>query len=425
MDAGSVLCARSRWRPTSSSFDLTCERRSNFLSADVAVKFLSDEVAHDESVRERFLREARALAKLRSPHVVRVHDYGVHEGQPYLVMEYLQGENLEQHIDRVGRLSPCQTAAICRGVAKALQEAHDRGIVHRDVKCGNIFLARDAGKTVVKLVDFGLVLRAQEGAEPDLTRVGAMLGTAGYMSPEQFRDCRRVDHRTDLWALGVVCYECLTGCAPFQARNLPMLAVAICDGPTPRPSAVCGLPEGVDAWFERALCRDREGRFQSAEEMARTMASWAAPPSSLAPHSESIRPEASATQAPPARTLFAAAVVVIALVALGLGGARWQSGVHPSEAGAVGFGMVAHEVRSATAVGTGDASTVAHVLALPPPTAPENVEEAPEPSPNPKRGVTLSTAAERHARLDAGRDAESSEIARVDPDPWESFRSRY
>jgi serine/threonine-protein kinase len=242
------------------------------LRTQVVVKFMSAELAlHSEAV-ERFSREAAAAAQVRSPHVVQMLDHGVTPaGVPFIVMEMLEGHDLARHLEMHGRLSLPQTAEIVAQVCKALGRAHERGIVHRDIKPDNIFLCEvGGGETFVKLLDFGI---AKGGNVPlggsSGTRTGAMIGTPFYMSPEQIVGAKSIDHRTDLWSLGVVAYQCVVGAKPFQADTFGALAIAIHSGPVPAPSAVdAALPPGFDAWFARACARDPAARFGGAKELA-------------------------------------------------------------------------------------------------------------------------------------------------------------
>jgi serine/threonine-protein kinase len=174
----------------------------------VAVKLLLGN-AINAHVRQRLLQEARAAARIQHPNVVDVLDVAVDpDAGPFLVMELLDGESLEDRLVRDGALSFGEVASLLRPVAEALQLAHDAGIVHRDIKPSNIFLHTDArGEVTPKLVDFGIA-RADG---PRITRSGVMAGTVGYMAPEQMHDAKRADQRSDIWSLAVVVYECFAG----------------------------------------------------------------------------------------------------------------------------------------------------------------------------------------------------------------------
>ncbi len=245
------------------------------LGSDVAIKFLNRDVSADATARERFMREARTIAKIRSPHVVQVHDFGFHEEHAYLVMEYLAGETLDARLERMGTLPVEQVVRICTHIAKALQKAHDAGIIHRDIKPANVFLVDYGDEEIAKVVDFGIV-KATDGAPVSsrmntLTQTGSLLGTPYYMSPEQIQDSVNVGHQADLWALGVIAYESVVGRLPFTAPNFAQLVVAICHGTVPVPSTITPVPPAFDAWVARALDRDPSRRFQSAKELAREL----------------------------------------------------------------------------------------------------------------------------------------------------------
>jgi serine/threonine-protein kinase len=239
------------------------------LQAPVAVKLIDRDAVPDEDTVARFLREAKAAAALRSPHVVQIIDYGVDKGTPFMVMELLEGENLAQRLKRVRRLSRQETARILTHVGRAMQRAHEAGIVHRDLKPDNVFLIRNGDEELAKVLDFGVakVEQAALGPEGTRTRTGSILGTPFYMSPEQAQGNKTVDHRTDLWALGVIAFECLTGKRPFYSEGLGDLVLTICVRDLPVPSDVAPVPLGFDAWFGKACARDPEHRFQSSREM--------------------------------------------------------------------------------------------------------------------------------------------------------------
>ncbi len=238
------------------------------LTSDVAVKLMSPAIAAQPEALQRFLREARAAAKLSSLHVVKVFDYGVDGQTPFIAMELLEGESLRERLDREGALSPATTAWVLRHAGRALSKAHGEGIVHRDLKPENLFIAKQE-EEILKVLDFGVAKLAgtASGMPTTSTRTGALLGTPFYMSPEQARGIRAVDHRTDVWALGVIAFECLTGKLPFDSEAFGDLVLKICTLPAPVPSAVAKVPDGFDAWFARVVEREPERRFQSVDEM--------------------------------------------------------------------------------------------------------------------------------------------------------------
>jgi eukaryotic-like serine/threonine-protein kinase len=240
------------------------------LQAPVAVKILARDVADSEETAARFIREAKAAASLRSPHVVQTMDYGVEGGLPFIVMELLEGVTLRQRLKERKTLEPVETARIVTHVARAMTRAHDAGIVHRDLKPENIFLVKNDDAEIAKVLDFGVakVEAATLGPDGNKTRTGSLLGTPYYMSPEQAQGNKEVDHRSDLWSLGVIAFECLTGKRPFTSDALGDLVLAICIRPIPVPSEFATVPAGFDDWFAKATAREPGDRFQSAREMA-------------------------------------------------------------------------------------------------------------------------------------------------------------
>jgi predicted Ser/Thr protein kinase len=224
----------------------------------VALKVLPPESAREAGFAERFSREARTLARLQHPNIVGVHDFGAADGLYYLVMEFVDGANLRQAM-RAGRLSPREALAVVPQVCDALQYAHDQGVVHRDIKPENILLDR-AGR--VRIADFGLakiVLRSP--VDLTITRAGQVMGTLHYMAPEQYRAPDSVDHRADIFSLGVVFYEMLTG-------ELPL-------GSFPPPSEKAGVDARLDGVVLRALERERDRRWQHASDMKTRVSSIA------------------------------------------------------------------------------------------------------------------------------------------------------
>ena len=214
------------------------------LNLRCAVKLMTREAMDDPSFAARFVVEARAIAQLNSPHVVRILDHDTHEGTPFIAMECLQGEDLGARIKRLGRLDASATYRIVSQVANGLAKAHAAGIVHRDLKPENIFIAQDddwEGGEVAKLLDFGVAkmtgLGSFEGAAKS-TQAGSLVGTPAYMSPEQARGVDVVDHRSDLWSLAVVAFECLTGKLPFDGPALGEVFAKILFEPLPVPSEV-------------------------------------------------------------------------------------------------------------------------------------------------------------------------------------------
>ncbi len=243
------------------------------LGIEVAVKFIAPELMNDApELVARFNREATAIAKIRSPHVVQVLDHGqMGDGTPYIVMELLEGEDLGMRLDRVGVLPMAQVAEIVAQVAKALTRAHATGIIHRDIKPDNLFIVRseDDEELFVKVLDFGIAKHLKKTSRSVVTTTGTMVGTPAYMSPEQILSGKDVDERADLWSLGVVAYHALTGDVPFQGTTLGALCVAIARGFYEPPSYVQRtLPTAVDGWMKRALAALPAERFQSPKELS-------------------------------------------------------------------------------------------------------------------------------------------------------------
>jgi serine/threonine-protein kinase len=236
------------------------------LSAEVAVKIIDPVVAHLDMGLPRFLREARALAALHSPYIVQVIDFGSQGDIVFLVMELLEGKTLGQRLKAEGALSPAETRRILGDVCKAMSHAHDRGIVHRDLKPDNIFLCDGSREHVTKVLDFGIAKpKGLEGATNADTGAGAFLGTPSYMSPEQCRGLA-IDPRSDLWALGAIAYECLSGKRLFAGDAVGDLVFRICNGELPAPLDEC-LPPSFASWLARAMAREPAQRFQSASEL--------------------------------------------------------------------------------------------------------------------------------------------------------------
>ena len=236
------------------------------LDVPVAIKIIKAELALSEIALGRFKQEARASAQLRSPHVVQILDYGVDEGAPYMVMELLVGTDLAALIETSGRLRVGRVLEIATGVCKALRVAHDAKIVHRDLKPENIFLATVGGEEVVKVLDFGIAKALAGDTTLVTTNSSTLIGSPLYMSPEQSRG-EPIDERTDLWSLAVVLFEAVTGQVPFDGKGLGDVFAKICVGETPAPSSHGIVVPGLDEFFKRALAKDREGRFSTAQQL--------------------------------------------------------------------------------------------------------------------------------------------------------------
>ncbi len=247
------------------------------LDVDVAIKFMTPQFAESADARARFEREAKASAQLRLANVVQVHDFGVEDGAPFLVMELLDGEDLETRLRREVRLTQADTLAILEPVCRALRRAHEMGLVHRDLKPGNVFLAREGSETLVKVLDFGIAKDTQSAFGAGTTKTGAMLGSPQYMSPEQVRSSNRVDHRSDLWSLGVIAFRCLTGQLPLpRRRDRRGAGGRVHRGhPDPPPRSRPTSGRRPTASSSARLARDLALRFQSAGELAAAFAAMA------------------------------------------------------------------------------------------------------------------------------------------------------
>jgi serine/threonine-protein kinase len=254
--------------------------------APVALKFMSPAVLSMQGAVERFVNEGVAASQIDSDHVVKVFDVGrLPSGAPYLVMEFLEGRDLSQLLEREGPVLPVPRAVHFTVQAlRALHTAHAAGIVHRDMKPSNCFVInKDGEPDFVKLVDFGIskVRSADEGGAapaPHLTKTNSALGTPLYMSPEQARSPRDVDHRSDLYSVGAILYEMLAGRTPYTSDTgefTEILFKIFTTEPEPLQGIRPDLPEGLAAVVHRALLRDREGRFASAADMAEALAPYA------------------------------------------------------------------------------------------------------------------------------------------------------
>jgi serine/threonine-protein kinase len=236
-----------------------------------AVKVMLPEMVDHPEALGRFLREARASARLHGEHVARVHDVGTLEsGIPYMVLEYLEGSDLEKELSFRGALGVGEVAGYVFQVGEALLEAHGLGIVHRDLKPANLFLTRRAnGTACIKVLDFGISKEAggADKISQKLTQTGAIMGSPHYMSPEQLVDGKNVDGRSDIWALGIILYELATGTMPFHAETMPEIVAKVLSTQPAAPSQLRpGIAPAFDALVARCIEKNRDNRFQSVQE---------------------------------------------------------------------------------------------------------------------------------------------------------------
>lgn len=234
--------------------------RDTHLGRDVAIKILYKRYARDEEFVTRFRREAEAAAGLNHPHIVSIYDRGEAESSYYIAMEYLEGKSLKEMIGEKGRLEPPVAIDIASQILQALQFAHEHHVIHRDIKPHNIMIG---SRGQVKVTDFGI---ARAGASSQMTETGSIIGTAQYLSPEQAKG-KAVEQSSDLYSLGIVLYEMLTGRVPFEGENPVAVALKhLSDLPVPPQALVPQIPDNLNTVVMRALAKDPFDRYKSAEE---------------------------------------------------------------------------------------------------------------------------------------------------------------
>ncbi len=245
----------------------------------VAIKFMLPQAMENPEAASRFMREARAVARLTNDHVCRVSDFGKFDsGTPYMVMEYLEGQDLGTLIKRKGA-QPVTVAVdyIMQG-CEGMAEAHGHGIVHRDLKPDNLFLAnRDDGNQIVKILDFGI---SKAGVTGIATKTGDIMGSPAYMAPEQMQSTKDVDQRADIWSLGVLLYQLISGRMPFVADTLPALCLAVInDAPPSLESVRKDLPHGLAQVVMKCLAKSKDQRYRNVHELAQALAPYGKPES--------------------------------------------------------------------------------------------------------------------------------------------------
>jgi eukaryotic-like serine/threonine-protein kinase len=257
---------------------VVCEAMHLGLGLPVAIKFIRTDLKDNSEYVQRFLNEARRAAALKNEHVAHVHDVGqLDSGDLYLVMERLEGVGLETHLRERGPLQPADAVDLVRQACDGLSEAHAAGIVHRDIKPENLFLARRVdGKRILKILDFGISKQTTGDVPSSLTNSERSLGSPWYMSPEQMIDSSSVDHRADIWSLGVVLFELLTATRPFQGSSIPEICAGVLTAPTPslqerRPD----VDPALESIVARCLAKNPEERPASVLELSRDLEPFA------------------------------------------------------------------------------------------------------------------------------------------------------
>jgi serine/threonine-protein kinase len=240
------------------------------LNTTVAVKFTTPGRGLSDSVLKRFEREAQLAAQLKNPHVVQTFDYGrMDNGTPYIVMELLDGQSLGDRVERTGPLTLEELRLLVSQVTAVLTDAHELGIVHRDIKPQNVFLIKSSYQLFAKVLDFGAAKPPPTLTSTAVTGTGDVVGTPVYMSPELIESAKEADGQVDLWALAVTTYEAITGSVPFGGRTVGMICTKIVNRDyEPVSKLRPDLPAGLDEWFETAFARDVNARFASATAMS-------------------------------------------------------------------------------------------------------------------------------------------------------------
>jgi len=246
----------------------------SLLKKAVALKVMAPALHASAEARARFLREAQAVAAIAHPHVVSITDVGLADGMPFLVMELLEGEDLEQHLERHGQMPSTELAALALPIVAALAAAHDAGVIHRDLKPGNIFLARGFSQLTPKVLDFG-ISKLSNSAQPAglaVTAFDQLLGSPLYLPPEALQGSRELTARSDQYSLGVVLYECATGQAPFFREDLVPLLTAISEGSCAAPRQLRPeIPLPLERAIVRAMSVDPRRRFAHIRDLGRAL----------------------------------------------------------------------------------------------------------------------------------------------------------
>jgi streptogramin lyase/predicted Ser/Thr protein kinase len=237
------------------------------LERQVALKLIAPELAQDESFRERFKRESKAAAVIEHAHVIPVHEAGEADGQLYIAMRFIEGIDLRELIRREGRIDPERTGRLLAQITSALDAAHARGLVHRDIKPGNVLIAAEDGREHAYLTDFGLSKRV--GSDSGMTRTGMWVGTVDYIAPEQIQGSE-LDARSDVYSLGCLLYHTLTGRVPFERdTDVAKIFAHMSEPPPPLGEVTGGLPDDLDPVLRRAMAKDPDERYPSAGDLGR------------------------------------------------------------------------------------------------------------------------------------------------------------